>query len=355
MPPFYTHAPVLLKRMYSATLANMLSIFPDILHIAWFIVLPVMLLVGLGFVIQKKFTLDMPTMVRLNFYVAVPGIVLFAIIDSDLSAGDVGNVIGFTLAAMCVWAVLTYTVARLRGVSADQRRAMLMTSIFYNSGNYGLPVQELAFRNTLLDSGGATGLQVFVLIVQNISTFSLGVLLAAGDLRNGRWKRNLMQIVRFPPIYALAVGLITVAVRRALGKQAPDVAHTIQPIWDSVTYMKNGFVVIALVTLGAQLAVVERGEGKGPVVTSVLLRLVAGPVVGFTLLLLLGWTGPIAQVLLISTSMPTAVNCMLLCMEFDNHPSYVARSVFYSTLLSPITVTLTILLAHSGVFGVAGG
>ena len=128
----------------------------------------------------------------------------------------------------------------------------------------------------------------------------------------------------------------------------------IQPVWEAITYAKNGFVVIALVTLGAQLAVVERGEGKGPVTTSVLLRLVAGPVVGFILLKLLGWTGPIAQVLLISTAMPTAVNCMLLCMEFDNHPSYVARSVFYSTLLSPITVTLTILLAQSGTFTSAG-
>jgi predicted permease len=331
------------------------AILLSILDIAWTVVLPVMILVGLGFAIQKKFTLDMPTMVRLNFYVAVPGIVLFAIIDSDLSAGDVGKVIGFTLTAMCVWAVLTYTVARLRGVPMDQRRAMLMTSLFYNSGNYGLPVQELAFRHTPFGSAGATGLQVFVLIVQNISTFSLGVLLAAGDLRDGRWRRNLMQIVRFPPIYALVIGLTTVAVRRALGEQAPDVARAIQPIWDAVTYMKNGFVVIALVTLGAQLAVVERGDGKGPVATSVLLRLAAGPVVGFTLLKLLGWDGPLAQVLLISTAMPTAVNCMLLCMEFDNHPSYVARCVFYSTLLSPITVTLTILLAQGGSFGPAGG
>jgi len=56
----------------------------------------------------------------------------------------------------------------------------------------------------------------------------------------------------------------------------------------------------------------------------------------------------VAQVLLISTSTPTAVNCMLICMEFDNHPDFVARTVFYSTLLSPFTVTLAILLAHSG-------
>lgn len=331
------------------------TVFLDILHIAWFIVLPVMLLVGLGFVIQKRLGLDMPTLVRLNFYVVVPGMIYFAVVDSRLLAGDVGRVVGFTLGAMCVWAGLAYAVAKLRGVPMDQRRAMLMTSLFYNSGNYGLPVQELAFRATPFGGTAATGLQVFVLVVQNIASFTLGILLAAGKMSDGRWRKNLTHIVRFPPIYALMAALLTVYVRGLLGEQAGGVTHVLEPIWDTVVFAKGGFIVVALLTLGAQLAVVERGEGKGPVATSVLLRLIAGPVVGFTLLKLLGWTGPVAQVLLISTSMPTAVTCLLLCMEFDNHPSYVARCVFYSTLLSPITVTLTILLAHSGVFGVAGG
>ena len=163
-----------------------------------------------------------------------------------------------------------------------------------------------------------------------------------------------IHIVKFPPIYALALALLTVYMRKVLGERAGDVATALRPVWDTVIFARSGFIVIALTTLGAQLAAVERGDGRGPVATSVLLRLVAGPLVGFTLLKLLGWTGPVAQVLLISTSTPTAVTCLLLCMEFDNNPAYVARCVFYSTLLSPITVTLTILLAHSGVFGVAG-
>jgi hypothetical protein len=33
-------------------------------------------------------------------------------------------------------------------------------------------------------------------------------------------------------------------------------------------------------------------------------------------------------------------------MEFENHPDYAARAVFYSTLLSPVTVTLVIFLAR---------
>jgi hypothetical protein len=39
---------------------------------------------------------------------------------------------------------------------------------------------------------------------------------------------------------------------------------------------------------------------------------------------------------------------MMLCLEFDNHPDFAARAVFYSTLLSPVTVTGVIFLAQSG-------
>ncbi len=325
----------------------MLAFVSDILHIAWFIVVPVMLLVGLGFAVQKRFGLDMPTLVRMNFYVTVPGMVYFAVVDSSLSGPDVLRVVGFTLGAMAVWALLTYVVARLRGVPVNLRRAMMMTSLFYNSGNVGLPVQELAFRNTAFGSSAAMGLQVVVLVTQNITSFTLGIVLATGKF-GGRWRENFTHIIKFPPLYALAAALLTVALRRMLGAQADDLTYYVQPFWDTVRYAKDGFIVIALVTLGAQLALVDRGDGQGPVATSVALRLLAGPVVGFILLTALGWTGPIAQVLLISTSMPTAVNCLLLCMEFDNHPAYVARTVFYSTLLSPITVTLTILLAQGG-------
>jgi len=85
-----------------------------------------------------------------------------------------------------------------------------------------------------------------------------------------------------------------------------------------------------------------------PVRTSVFLKLLVAPCIGVALTFLLGLDGLLAQVLIISTSMPTAVNVMLLCLEFDNNPDYAARAVFYSTLLSPVTVTLTISIARSG-------
>jgi hypothetical protein len=84
------------------------------------------------------------------------------------------------------------------------------------------------------------------------------------------------------------------------------------------------------------------------VALSVFLRLLIGPAVGVALVYAMGLRGHLAEMLVISTSTPTAVNCMLLCLEFDNHPDFAAKAVLYSTVLSPVTVTLAIFLAQSG-------
>lgn len=318
-------------------------------EIAWFIVLPVLLLMALGFVVQRKLGLDMPTLARLNFYVVVPGMIYFAVVSSTLRVGDVGVAVGFSLLFMAVIGGVTYAVAAVRAVPMDQRRAMVMGTIFYNSGNYGLPLQELAFRPVGL-SAEAVAIQVFTMVVQNFTSFTIGVVLAAGEVREGQWRRNLLQVAKFPPLYTLAAALLTIAVRNATTpREAGGAAVWLQPFWDVVVYAKGGFIAVALVTLGAQLALVRTGHNRYPVASSVALRLVGGPMIGLGLVWLLGLEGLIAQVLLISTAMPTSVNCLLICIEFDNHPDFVARTVFHSTLLSPITVTLTILLAQSGI------
>jgi predicted permease len=89
-----------------------------------------------------------------------------------------------------------------------------------------------------------------------------------------------------------------------------------------------------------------------PIKMSVLLRLLGAPALALLLAWVLGLHGFLARVLVVSAAMPTALNVMLLCLEFDNHPDYAARAVFYSTLISPITVTLVVFLAKSEWIGI---
>ncbi len=322
-------------------------------RIFYFVLLPILLLAGIGFVLQRKLGLEMRTLVRLNFYFVVPPLIYVSLVTSltpgqgrpAVTFAKAMTVVGFSIAMLACLAALTYVVAVIRRVPREYRRAMLMTTMFYNSGNYGLPLQELAFRSSGL-SAPARGLQIFVVLVQNFSNFTIGILLAAGGRKDRHWKQNLLHVVKFPPIYALAAALITIQVRNWLGGDTPGVDRVIEPFWAAIVYVKEAFFAIALATLGAQLAVVSKNRARYPVTLSVILRLLVAPAIGLGLIYLFGLKGLLAQVLLIGTATPTAVNCMLLCLEFDNHPDYAARAVFHSTLLSPLTVTLVVFLAQ---------
>jgi len=316
-------------------------------QIFYTIVLPVLLLAGTGCLLQKLFRLDLATLRVLNFYFVIPAIVYHSVLTSQVGGGQVLVVVGFALSLMAGMSVLTLLAAWLRGVPMEQRRALLMTTIFHNSGNYGLPLQDLAFRARGL-AVEATTVQTYVMITQNFTTFTLGILLAAGGASRRRWRENLRHMAKFPPLYALGAALLTIQIERWLGGSAETVRGALRPFWEVIVRVRGAFVPIALVTLGAQLMTVARGRHNYHVSLSVMLRLLCGPAVGLGLVYLFGLSGFMAQVLLISTTTPTAVNCMLLCLEFDNHPDYAARAVFYSTLLSPLTVTLVIYLARSG-------
>lgn len=325
-----------------------LSSSASFLHILYFLVLPVLLLAAAGYVIQKTLTLDMPTLARLNLHLVVPALIFFSVVNARITGAQVATVVLFSLCLMAAMSALALGSGKLFGVPRDMRSALLLTAVFFNAGNFGLPLQDLAFRAFGL-SEEAMAIQAFIVIVQNVATFTLGVFVAAAGRRESHWRGNLLAMAKFPPIYALLLGLAALQARRWLGAAAPDVAHALDPFWQAVVYAKNALIAVALVTLGAQLALVKfRGGARRPVVLGVMLRLLAGPAAALALIYLFGIHGFLAQVLLIGSAAPTAVNALLLCLQFENHPEIVAKTVFFTTVLSPLTVTLVILLAQGG-------
>ncbi len=133
---------------------------------------------------------------------------------------------------------------------------------------------------------------------------------------------------------------------QVLGDEASTVGRALLPFWTALQYLRVSFIAVALCALGAQVGLISYDGKRYPVKLSVALRLLGGPALGLALIYVMGLEGFLAQVLLISTTTPTAVNALLLSVEFRSNPDYTARAVLYSTLLSPITVTLGILLAQ---------
>lgn len=306
-----------------------------VLSIIWEVIAPIFAMVGLGYLVQKRVGLDLPTLARLNFYVFVPAFLFVKIYESTLSPADLGR-IGLHFALFfCIMGVLAWSAANIFGLGERMKRALTASVIFYNSGNYGIPVAQLAF-------GGATlplQVQAAMVMLQNLTTFTFGVLLMAGG-RGGRRRDTLLEVFKLPMIYVL----VTAGVMRHFG-WVP-----LAPVNTALHFLSGALVPVAVVTLGAQMAGLEVPRFGRALSLSLVLRLVAAPIVGFGLVWALGIKGLLGESLMISTCFPTAVNSALLALQFENEPEFAAAAVFYSTLVSTLTVSATIYVARVWLF-----
>jgi predicted permease len=106
----------------------------------------------------------------------------------------------------------------------------------------------------------------------------------------------------------------------------------------------DGSIPGMLALLGLQLSRVKLRGRLQPILAATGIRLLIGPVVGFTLATLIGLTGTTFNVAIVQASMPTAVLASALATQFGSDAEFTSAVTFVSTLLSVITLSILILL-----------
>ena len=64
-----------------------MNIFVLIGHIFMNSMIPILILIGVGFVLDRKFKLDLYTLSKLNFYILLPTFIFRAMYEAKLNAG----------------------------------------------------------------------------------------------------------------------------------------------------------------------------------------------------------------------------------------------------------------------------
>lgn len=312
----------------------------SILLIAWNVIAPIFLMMGVGWGVQKWIGLDVRSLTKLNFWVFVPALLFVQIVESKIKPRDIGLCALHFAIVFATMGLLSWQAARLIGAGSRLQRALTASVLFYNSGNYGIPAAQLAFAASPQQAAFAVGVQSIVIMFQNISNFTIGLALHAGGREGGSWKSTARSILGLPMVYTLAAAWLWRALHAATGWSLPS------PLDASLHFLAQGMVPVALVTLGAQMGTLKSHRIDVPIVLALFLRLILAPMLSWGVVWALGIKGLLAPSLVVSVSFPTAVNSALLALEFDNEPEFAAATVFYSTLLSAITVSLVIYAAR---------
>ena len=291
------------------------------------IILPIFVLIGIGFVLDRAFHLDVQTLSKLGFYVFSPAIMLAIILRSDMQTSEMGQIALFTVAHAAVMYLIGMTVFSVRPF-ASHRTVMAFGSAFFNAGNYGFPLMMLAFGDW------AVSAIAIVVAVQSILFFTVGLILFNGG--HGGLRKALLTLLKMPTLYAI---ILAFALR---------VLHINLPpqIDIPLGYLVDAFIAVALLTLGVQLSTSRLGRNVGPIVAVSLSRLIFSPVVALGLVLLLRLEEPLADVMVVGAGLPVAVNVYLMATEFERDAELASLMVFWTTLLSALSVSILLSLVR---------
>ncbi len=294
---------------------------------------PIFLIISLGYIIATIFDLDIFTLSKLHFYIFVPALIIVEIYNTEIK-DNMLKVLIFSLLLIIVLDLLVRFIAKLRKNTLCRRNAIKNSAMFYNAGNFGIPLIMLIFKGTPYEAH-AMSIQIIILVIQGLTFHTIGFYNAGRGQMD--YKNTIKKIFTMPPVYSVAVVMIM--------KLCPYNFSEFF-LWPSIEYLAKGFIPVALLALGAQLSRTKFNIRDLDIHIATIIRLCGGPLVAFILLKLMGITGVTAQVLFISSAVPAAVNTALIAVEFDNEPDFASQVVLSTTIISSITLTAIIYLSE---------
>lgn len=294
------------------------------------IVAPILILLFVGAILQRKFQFNLKALSHLITYCFMPAAVFVNIYETKIQLSIVGQLTMFIILFMGSQMVLSHYLAKVLKLDRSESAVFKNSVVLINSGNYGIPVAQMIFASQPI----GVAIQVILVIFQNVTTYTYGLYNLISATKSG--KEILKDFLKMPIIHALWLG----ALLNYLNLPVP------QPIRIPLDYVAGGFVAVALITLGAQLSQIEvKTMFTKTLFVSCFTRLIIGPAIALLVIWLLGIDGVVAQSLFIASSFPTSRNSSSLALEYDIESSTAAQTVLFSTLISCLTVTVVIYMS----------
>ena len=292
------------------------------------IVLPAFLIFGAGFIGQKLLKLDIKSISTMSLYLMLPFLTFDTFYSNQLNV-EYFYMFLFT----CLLALIMMTLTVLFGffIKADktQMSAMLLGTIFPNSGNYGAPVAMFAF--------GAIGFQyaVIFMVIHAFLMNTIGIFIASyGSEKTTSIKDSLMRVIKMPVLYGFLFGVLF----QLLHIELPS---TIQ---DGISLVGSASIPTVMLILGMQLAEIKPQKFELKYVNTVtIFRMLISPLLAVVLVNFMPVNDMIKNVYILLAAMPIAANTTLLAVQFNVKPDLTSFTTLVTTLLSLVTIPLTLL------------
>ena len=287
-------------------------------------ILPIFVVAAVGFTLARRFGANVKTLSTVAFNALSPCLVFNQLVTAQISGSQSLRVVAFCLLLTLTIGIVARLIALPLKLDRMTLSSFLLVAMFSNSGNYALPVVLFAFGREALAFASV------YFVTNAILIYTAGIVVAASG--HGSVRLALTRLFKVPALYAVIAAVIVLAT----GATVPTA------VMRPIALLSDAAIPIMLLVLGMQLERAVMPKHPAAVGAAVTLSLMVAPLIAFGLTALLGITGAAKQAAIIEASMPAAVITTVLALEFNLDAGFSTSVVFFTTLLSPITLVLLI-------------
>lgn len=297
---------------------------------------PVFIVILLGYLLRRSRFIDDHHWLGVDqicYYVLFP-----AIIFKEIAAADFSRIPVWSMGAAMMLAISTMFVLLLaarpwlcRVLAMD---GPAFSSLFQGATRWhtfiALAILPIYFGNEAIALGGLSAAAMIPLL----NVVNVAVLARYASGRKPSVKDVTLSIVKNPFVLSSVGGVLF----RLTGLPLPDPGYTV------LDMVGRGSLGLALLAVGAGLRLDQAVAAKRPVVAATALKLLLMPALFAVWLWLLGVTGPVATIAILSGSVPTGSGAYILARQMGGDAPLVANILTLQVLCAAITIPLIMTL-----------
>jgi hypothetical protein len=285
------------------------------------VLFPVFFIVGIGVFLGKKnpnFDTSFITTYSGNF--GTPALVIFALTAGGVTFDVFKEFFIYAIILLAVFGIVGLVFLVL--MKKDYIRE-LPTFILPNTGNMGIPICLFAYGE--LGMGIAASISSLVVLLH----FTLNIFLAKRAF-------DFQIIFKSPAFYAIIFTILLLYFEEPIP----------QFVMNTVMLLAYGMIVMILMSLGVALTQMKVFSFKDALITSTG-RVIIGPIIGFVVVKIFDLTGAAAGVVLLQSSMPSAILCYLIASMYSPKEivDNISSTIVVSTIMSLVTIPIVLFFA----------
>ncbi|EFK95655.1 Auxin efflux carrier [sediment metagenome] len=303
------------------------------MHTLIYSVLPVFIIVGLGYVARKLQFFKarwIDALIGYVYYVALPALIVTSIVNLNFENNNIGSVLVWNIVFLIISAILCLFFMKLVRIKKKDRAVFFLAAIVSNTIYLGIPLTTSVLDVDFGSSGYA--LLVLIGVIQLMGSIFIALVVNEFLFVGNKNVRSIAtRLAKNPLVIAIAAGVLFAIL--PVPDAMSDVAMT------PLVMLAASASPVALFVLGTYLYGHAFKASIYEITMVTVWKLAFAPLLAYAVVIFMQPTDFVANGMIIFASMPTAVTALIIAKSYKFNTDFIAATILVGTVISILTIS----------------